>query len=246
MERKVLNNGFVKLVDRMGNDYSIIRAARVSTGNKETTNEKKDKKLIEYLYKNQHFSPFEQVVFTFHIRSPLFVNQQILRHRTFSFNSESARYKKFSWDCYIPDELRIQDVKNKQGSTNKIPEDKLDLYNKEILSHYNTSEEFYNKLLDDGIAREQARTVMPMGHYNEMYFTVDLRNLLHFITLRSHPHAQKEIQEYSNSILDILENLEDLKWTVEIFKKIMYIEHKLTSLINSEGVDEMIEYLNEK
>ena len=241
MKIKVLDDGFVRFVDRMGDDYSIIRAARVSTGTEEKTNEKKDRKLIRYLYKNEHLTPFEQVVFSFHIRSPLFVNQQILRHRTFSFNQESARYKELEWKCYLPDKWRTQDTENKQGSLDaeNVLADTCD-----VVIVQDKAKMVYNNLLKDNIAREQARIVMPMAQYTEMYFTVDLRNLLHFIDLRSDKHAQQEIQDYANTILEILNKIPEIKWTIEIFNDILKLKRAVSKNVQEIGIDETIRKLN--
>lgn len=247
MKVQLLNDGFVSLVDRMGNDYSVLRSARVSTGSDVVKGEVKDRGLIRYLYRNNHRTPFEQVVFTFHMKSPLFVNQQLLRHRTFSFNQESARYKEFQWSTYIPEEWRMQDTKNKQGSLDAVSDAEGHIVNARTKEVYDKAKAFYEEAIEQGIAREQVRTVMPMGQYTEVFFTVDLRNLLHFLELRMHPHAQKEIRVYAEAIHGILMGLPDLKWTMEIFNETTAANYKFTELLDlyKNNVVGLIDKLNQ-
>jgi len=246
-EIKVLNDGFVKLVDRMGDDYSVIRSARVSTGAALKKGDDKDRGLVYYMYKNKHMTPFEQVTFTFHLRLPLFINQQILRHRSFSFNQESARYKEIKESHFIPESWRIQDTKNKQNSFefNMEENDKV-IINKMVTDLYEKANLVYKSLLDKGIAREQARIVMPVGQYTEIYFTANLRNILHFLDLRTHPHAQKEIRDYADAIEKILFSIEDLKWTMGIYRKMKALELLFQEGVNKNKItDEFEKYLED-
>lgn len=247
MRVQLLNDGFVELVDRMGNDYSVIRSARVSTGSDVVKGAVKDRGLIRYLYRNNHMTPFEQVVFTFHMRSPLFVNQQLLRHRSFSFNQESARYKEFKWSTYYPDEWRKQDTKNKQGSLDELDfKDTTESLNLMLKSSYDMSKSFYEEAIVNGVAREEARIVMPMGQYTEIFFTVDLRNLLHFLELRMHPHAQYEIRVYAQAIHDILMRQDDLQWSMEIFNEMTAAKFKFSQLLDlyKNDIDKLIDNLD--
>jgi thymidylate synthase (FAD) len=230
---KVLNDGYVELVDYMGSDLKICQTARVSTGAEADKGKDKNRKLIRYLYKNDHLTPFESCVFTFSLRSPLFVAQQILRHRTFSFNVESARYKKFEWNCYKPKEWRYQDDKNKQGSGDILFDDEIEELNENLSSVYDTAKFFYNDVIDyNKIAREQARAVMPMGMYTSLFLTTNLRNLLHFLELRLHSHAQYETRVYAEAILKTLDELDEFKFSIEIFKEVLEVKYLLLRAIN--------------
>lgn len=200
MIRTVLNEqGLVQLIDSAGNDARIVQAARVSFGHDVmTTDPEKDKKLIRYLVKNDHTSPLEHVTFTFHVICPMFVARQWMRHRTWSYNEISARYTEVAMDFYFPDEWREQSTSNKQASAGPIPspfiQDSLKVSYSEFLHR---AEVMYNELLDAGVSREMARMVIPQAVMTRFYATVDLHNLLRFIQLRDHPHAQSEIREYA-------------------------------------------------
>jgi len=223
----VLEKGFVELLESMGNDQTICQAARVSTL-KESKGEESDKKLIHYLMKNKHDSPFEQVILRFRLRTPLFVRSQIMRHRTFSYNEVSRRYTEEQIDFYIPKTLRLQDVVNKQGSTeqelDKIyievestnDEDDyvigLPVYNY-IHSICHDAVNNYETLLKQGVAREQARMVLPQNLYTMFYMTGNLRNFLHFVELRSDPHAQYETRVYSDAMYTMLQGV--APWSCE-------------------------------
>lgn len=185
----------------MGSDLDIVRAARVLPGVE--WRDKSDPKLIGYLIKNQHTSPFEHVVFTFYVKAPLFVFRQWHRHRTWSYNEVSARYKELPAEYYVPDPniIGVQSLKNHQGREFE----KVDVeQRKEELKFYidacEKSLDEYHNLLAFGWPRELARGVLPMAIYSEMYATVDLHNLLHFIKLRSDEHAQYEIREYAEAM----------------------------------------------
>lgn len=196
----VLNDqGLVELIDSSGNDQRIVRAARVSFGGDLASNDpEKDKKLIRYLIKNDHTSPLEHVTFTFHVICPIFVARQWMRHRTWSYNEISARYTEVDMDFYFPDEWREQSASNKQASAgpiqNQFTQDSLKVSYAEFLARV---EVMYNELLDAGVSREMARMVIPQAVMTRFYGTVDLHNLLRFIQLRDHAHAQSEIREYA-------------------------------------------------
>lgn len=205
---KILDKGFVKLIDHLGNDDAIVQAARVSYS-KGTKTKREDDKLIAYLLKNQHWSPFEMVVFKFHIKCPLFVARQWMRHRAGSYNEISARYSEVKEEFYIPSLNRIekQSTKNKQGSEIGLDIDKKILAYNLIMESSQKSFDEYEKLLNLGISRELARIILPLNLYTEFYWKVDLRNLLNFIKLRSHEHAQEEIRQYSDFIFNIIEEI---------------------------------------
>jgi thymidylate synthase (FAD) len=204
----VLNGGFVRLVDSMGSDLSIVRAARVSYDAdwRSGEDEGKDAKLIGYLMKNKHTSPFEAVVFTFEVKAPIFVFRQWHRHRTWSFNELSARYAPLDEGFYVPsvDQITTQSASNKQMRTTEQHPKALE-HAETIRQVCETSFDFYQKLLADGVPRELARSVLPVASYSRMFATVDLHNLFHFLRLRLHPHAQYEIRVYAEAILKLIE-----------------------------------------
>lgn len=204
----VLDHGFVRLVDSMGSDLSVVRSARVSYDAEWRTGEDvgKDEKLIQYLVKNRHTSPFESVTFTFEVKAPIFVFRQWHRHRTWSFNEVSARYSELPEEFYVPalDQITTQSTSNKQMRTTKINKD-ADVIERRIRTNNNRSFETYRYLLEDGCPRELARTVLPVGTYSHMFATVDLHNLFHFLRLRLHEHSQYEIRVYAEAILRLIE-----------------------------------------
>lgn len=197
--------GFVKLIDSMGNDISIVNAARVSFGKRIDTILDKDRKLIQYLLREKHSSPFEHVTFTFHVKTPLFVARQWMRHRTQSYNEISRRYTSENIEFYIPNEYRKQDKNDRQAS------DVLVGFNNQTNNEFktffstlsNTSLEAYKYMIQAGMAREMARMLLPQNMYTEFYTTVNLWNLFHFIQLRKSNHAQLEIRAYAE-LMEIL------------------------------------------
>jgi thymidylate synthase (FAD) len=198
-------NGFT-LPDGHTLDAQIVRAARVSYG-AGTKSVRDDAKLIKYLLRHEHGSPFEMVEFKFHVKAPIFVARQWFRHRTASVNEVSARYSVLPEEFYIPQAFRLQDTKNRQGSTGELDEytnaHALDAYT-EALTY---AAHAYDALLKAGVAREMARMVLPLATYTEFYWKQDLRNLLHFLRLRMDHHAQWEIQEYARAILTLIQPL---------------------------------------
>jgi len=203
---EVLDKGFVRLVDHMGDDSRIVQSARVSYS-KGTKTVREDAKLINYLLKNKHWTPFEMVTFTFHVKLPIFIARQWMRHRAGSFNEVSARYSEMPDEFYIPslERIKAQSKTNKQGSGDNLcsrtKEHARDIMEVNCLKAFAD----YKTLLDMGVARELARITLPLNLYTEFYWKVDLRNLFNFIALRSDSHAQFEIQEYSNAIYSIIE-----------------------------------------
>ncbi len=197
-EFKVLDKGFVRLVDYMGGDQRIVQSARVSYG-KGTKSVRQDRGLINYLLKHEHTSPFEQVVLTFHCKMPIFVARQWVRHRTARLNEISGRYSVMEKEFYLPpkEQIRLQNKDNRQGRSDEdIPEELqqkvLDILTKSNQSSYDN----YNTMLEKDIARELARIDLPLSLYTQWYWQIDLHNLFHFLKLRLDYHAQWEIQEY--------------------------------------------------
>ncbi len=205
-EYKVLDHGFVRLVDYMGGDDRIVQSARVSYG-EGTKTYRQDKGLINYLLRNDHTSPFEQVVFTFHVKMPIFVARQWVRHRMGRMNEISGRYSVMKDECYIPDKdhIALQSEDNKQGRKDEA----VDAVTAEKVQSMMAEEQEmifknYHELLDMGIAREISRIDLPLSLYTEFYWQMDLHNLFHFLALRMDAHAQYEIRAYANVIFDIV------------------------------------------
>lgn len=205
MKIDVLNGGFVRLVDHMGNDLSIVRAARVSFDADWRTgeNEKSDDRLIHYLYMNRHTTPFEAVQFTFEIKCPIFVARQWHRHRTWSYNEVSARYTELDEGFYLPapEMIGTQSANNKQARDLGIPNETAV---QAIRSICEASFAQYKTLLGLGVPRELARSVLPVAAYTRYFGTVNLHNLLHFLKLRLHAHAQYEIRVYAEAIVKLI------------------------------------------
>ncbi len=207
MEIKVLDHGYVRLVDHMGSDLSIVRSARVSYGaDEKECDEARTSKLIKHLVDNDHTTPLEAVVLTLEIKCPIFIARQWMRHRAASYNEISARYTEIDEEFYLPaaDHIGLQSSTNKQsryfGPSSCCATD----WREEIEFSCKESFQVYNSLLKEGVPREIARTVLPLATYTRFYYTVNLHNLLHFITLRKDSHAQWEIQEYARAIEKIL------------------------------------------
>jgi len=200
-EFKVLDSGFIRVVDYMGNDKSIADAARTCYG-KGTKTINDDVNLIRYLMKHNHTSPFEFCEITFHIRLPIDVARQWWRHRTFSINEVSTRYSEAldMKHTINSNEWRLQSLDNKQGSGGFLdPEKGNELSIKQINLH-KIIDSTYKERLNVGVAREQARTDLTLSNYTEAYIKIDLHNLFHFLELRMDNHAQLEIREYANII----------------------------------------------
>lgn len=207
--RPVLDHGFVRLIDWMGSDLSVVRSARVSYDAAWRTgeNEGSDHKLIHYLWKNKHLTPFESVEFQFEVKAPIFVFRQWHRHRTWSYNELSARYRPLPNEYYVPDMDAIghQSTSNKQGRDLVTPTDKH-LYTgclQDLVKHCDSAYFMYSNLLSIGWPRELARMVLPVNFYSHMFAKVNLRNLLAFLDLRCDSHAQFEIRQYADAMRDL-------------------------------------------
>lgn len=205
--RKVLDHGYVRLVDYMGSDLSVVRAARVSYDAEWRAGQDSgsDARLIKYLINHQHTSPFEHVAFTWEVKAPLFVIRQWQRHRTWSYSEVSARYTELPNEFYVPEENKIttQSSDNKQARTSeKHPEAWIFREHINHISKRNFL--YYQEMLKNGCPRELARAILPLNTYSHMFATVNLHNLLKFITLRNHEHAQYEIRVYAEAMLDLI------------------------------------------
>ena len=205
---RVLDHGLVRLVDHMGSDLSIIRAARVSYDADWRTGEDagKDDNLIGYLMRNKHTSPFEAVTFTFEVKAPIFVIRQWHRHRMWSYNEVSARYSVLPSEFYIPsmENITTQHESNKQMRTT-IQNPNAQAIQYAMNEHCKSAFGLYDQLIKAGTPRELARAVLPVATYTHMFASVDLHNLLHFLRLRLHEHAQYEIRVYAEAILKLIE-----------------------------------------
>ncbi len=225
----ILDHGFIRVIDYMGTDQSIVQAARVSYG-EGTKQLREDRGLIRYLLSHWHTTPFEMCEIKFHIKLPIFVARQWIRHRTANVNEYSARYSVLDKEFYVPelDQLGSQSTTNKQGrsntldkkfalqaqnlikkNSNQLYEDYQNLLNGKLLSH----DEYVE---GEGLARELARTTLPLNYYTQWYWKIDLHNLMHFLRLRADSHAQYEIQIYAEKMVEILK-----KWvplTYEAFE----------------------------
>lgn len=198
---KVLDDGFIRVVDYMGSDSSVVQAARVSYG-KGTKKKRQDRGLIRYLLRHRHTTPFEMCEIKFHIRIPMDAWRQWIRHRTANVNEYSTRYSIAidSAQTTQPDEWRIQSKSNKQGSAGYF-DAKLGIeYTNDEKKLHNLARETYNKRIEAGVAREQARKDLPLSTYTEAYWKIDLHNLLHFLKLRMEKNAQLEIRKYAEII----------------------------------------------
>ena len=215
---KILDHGFIRVIDYMGDDSAIVQAARVSYG-KGTKQLNQDKGLINYLMRHKHTTPFEMCDIKFHIKLPIFVARQWIRHRTASVNEYSARYSILGSEFYLPEKqnLAAQSQTNKQGRSNEeIPEEIADkvlaLLEKDAKICYQHYIEMMNQdeqgnILDEstiGITRELARMNLTLNYYTEWYWKVNLHNLLHVLSLRADPHAQYEIRVYADKMLEIV------------------------------------------
>ncbi len=214
--------GSIELVQSMGEDITVVNSARVSFGVEKNALDNKDKQLINYLIKHRHTSTLEHNIATFRIKAPLFVRSQHHRHRTWSYNEISRRYTDINMEFYIPKSYRTQHKSNRQASN---VDDQINpqmssfpillesrLCNEAIEYHVQTSLMLYEDMIKKGIAREQARMILPQNIYTEYYATANLNNILKFIELRTHDGAQWEIQMLANKMLDIVQDL----WPVTV------------------------------
>ena len=246
---KVLDHGFVRVIDYMGDDSSIVQAARVSYG-KGTKKLNQDKNLINYLLSHRHTTPFEMNEIKFHIKLPIFVARQWIRHRTANVNEYSARYSILDNEFYIPkaNDVKPQSQLNNQGREGEIEKDLKKHYLSLIKENAKINFSSYKHLLNVdedgntldqkrlGIARELARMVLPLSSYTQWYWKIDLHNLMHFLALRFDDHAQYEIRVYAKVMLDLVK-----KWVPLTYDA--FIRNRVNSLTLS---SEAIEFLKMK
>src|SRR5690242_10921358 len=213
----VLDHGFVRVVDYMGDDAAIVQAARVSYG-RGTRRVSEDQGLINYLMRHRHTTPFEMCEIKYHVKLPIFVARQWIRHRTANVNEYSARYSILDKEFYIPapEHLAVQATTNRQGRGAALAGDPaqrvLELLRRDAERAYTGYSELLNEdasgaPLDParpGLARELARINLSLGYYTQWYWKTDLHNLMHFLSLRADPHAQYEIRAYAEAMLETL------------------------------------------
>ncbi|MBN2413025.1 FAD-dependent thymidylate synthase [candidate division KSB1 bacterium] len=217
----MLDLGLVRLVSFMGGDDAVVQAARVSFG-KGVTNDERDKKLLFYLMANRHETPFEHSVFKFHIKCPIFVARQWFRHRMASYNEISGRYSEMKEEFFVPETLRTQKTRNYKYS---ILEENTNVELKARLrEHFDSSYKLYHELLEQGVAKEHARIVLPLSLYTQFYWTINARALMNFLSLRMEEHAQYEIRQYAEIINELFK--EKMPWTQEAFMKYVVNEEK--------------------
>ena len=204
--------GAVEYVSHMGTDLSVVNAARVSFGTEKEEVDEKDIKLINYLMAHNHSSPFEHCVLTFKFTVPLFIRSQHHRHRTWAYNEISRRYTSVDMSFYSPTRFRSQHTSNRQASTDNLVNPMLDssyfqtgMENASVAvrQHNSSSLSLYNALIESGVCREQARGVLPQNLYTQYFGTVNLHNLLKFVSLRVHEGAQWEIQQVAKACLQV-------------------------------------------
>jgi thymidylate synthase (FAD) len=237
----VLDHGFVRVIDYMGDDAAVVQAARVSYG-KGTKKVSEDKGLIHYLMRHRHSTPFEMCEIKFHVKLPIFVARQWIRHRTANVNEYSARYSILDREFYIPapEQLAAQSVANRQGRGDVLTGAEaarvLDILRQDSTTAYDHYAEMLNEsesgeVVDaakQGLARELARMNLSLNFYTQWYWKVDLHNFMHFLSLRADPHAQYEIRVYADAMVDLLR-----KWvplTAEAFE-----QHRLHATTLSKG-----------
>jgi thymidylate synthase (FAD) len=216
MEYAVLDKGLLRLVDMLGGDEAVVQAARVSFG-KGSKGEAKDKLLIDYLMQHGHHTPFEHAVFKFHVKCPIFVARQWFRHRWSSFNEISGRYTEMKDEFYVPEHWRTQKDLNYQYAN--LPEETGGPLSARLGEMFEHVYALYEDFIARGVAKEQARIILPLSLYTQFYWTVNTRSLINFLMLRLDEHAQYEIRMYAEKINEVFEA--KMPWSYEAFMKHM-------------------------
>jgi len=224
-----LDKGFVRLIDVMGDDAAIVQAARVSYGSG-TKKVHEDRGLIRYLLRHAHTTPFEMVEFKFHVKLPIFVARQWIRHRTANVNEYSGRYSEMKDEFYTPhpNDIRPQSVSNKQGRSDEtLPDGMAEHAAGVFKSGQDDAYAQYQEFLEQGIAREIARINLPVSNYTEWYWKIDLHNLFHFLRLRIDAHAQYEIRVFAEAIAELVKPFVPHAW--EAFEDYVLNAHRMTA-----------------
>ena len=197
----VLDRGFVRLDAAMADDLAVVNAARVSFGRRREELDERDEGLVRFLLRNRHGTPFEHAVFRYHVKAPIFVAREWFRHRTSSFNERSARYSEMPDEFAVPaaEDVRTQVGKPGSYSFEPVEPERAERAREAIEEVYRTAYRTYQELLAEGVAREVARAVLPVGLYTEFYWTVNARSLMNFVSLRAAETAQREIRSYAEA-----------------------------------------------
>ena len=213
MKKNILDKGFIEVVDKLGTDLTVVNSARVSFGKRKTSFDKTDRILVQYLADNKHYSPFRHIIVQFHVKAPEFVMRQWYKHVVGIETSSSYPSKDHAWneisgryvpvnDFYFPSNWRKQSEDNKQASEGSIANQ--DEANKIFGDTMKALEESYNKLLELGVAKEQARILLPLNQFTEVYWTASFQAIMNFIELRDDTHAQWEIREYAIAMKEFM------------------------------------------
>jgi thymidylate synthase (FAD) len=198
---QVLDHGFVRLDGAMADDLSVVNGARVSFARRKTEMDESDEGLIRFLMRDRHGTPFEHNAFRFHVRCPIFVAREWFRHRVGSFNEFSMRYARATDDFYVPEPEDVRSQVGKPGaySFEPVSDELAETTREELRAVYDTAYETYQRLVEQGVARELARAVLPVGAYTEFFWTVNARSLMNFVSLRAAETAQREIRRYADA-----------------------------------------------
>lgn len=245
----VLDNGFIRVVDYMGDDTAIVQAARVSYG-RGTRKVSEDRGLIRYLMRHQHTTPFEMPVIKLHVKLPIFVARQWIRHRMASVNEYSARYSVLDREFYVPapEQLALQSTTNRQGRGAPLNSEEAKEIIEILVSDANRNYENYSWMLNEdengqpvdpnrrGLSRELARMNLTLNTYTQWYWKIDLHNLFNFLKLRADPHAQYEIRVYAEEILKVVE-----KWVPTAYEA--FLEYRLGAISISKTATEVLRIL---
>ena len=227
--KKYLDHGHVVLLDVMGSDEDIEYAARMSYANG-TRTVSQTQSLLDFLMRHEHTSPFEIVEIKFQIKMPIFVMRQLVRHRSASLNEVSLRYSKATGEFYVPalSRMNTQSSSNKQCSSEELIDWPAETRN--LISVFNENAfDGYTALLDSGLSREIARGILPVNGYTEVVWKIDLKNLMHFLKLRLHSHAQKEIQWLAQAMYDLLKEAGKFDLTLDAFERYILNASKMSS-----------------
>ena len=246
---KVLDKGFVGLIDHMGSDDAVVQAARVSYGTG-TKKVREDRGLIRYLMRHEHTTPFEMCEVKFHIRLPIFVMRQLIRHRTASVNEYSGRYSVMTDEFYVPKTIELQSTTNKQGREGLYSEAETSGFRDIMNDMHTKAYETYERFIEEDMARETARAILPVSNYTETYWKCNLKNFMHMAWLRMDSHAQWEIRMFADAMYGLVQPLfpavceafEDYKLNAV---RLSSMEVKLTKVIFGDYMENWDDYITD-
>ncbi len=246
---KVLDKGFVGLIDHMGSDDAVVQAARVSYGTG-TKKVREDRGLIRYLMRHEHTTPFEMCEVKFHIRLPIFVMRQLIRHRTASVNEYSGRYSVMTDEFYVPKTIELQSTTNKQGRERLYSEAETKGFRDIMNDMHTKAYETYEQFIEEDMARETARAILPVSNYTETYWKCNLKNFMHMAWLRMDSHAQWEIRMFADAMYGLVQPLfpavceafEDYKLNAV---RLSSMEVKLTKVIFGDYMENWDDYITD-